>query len=105
MTDSDRVLSYLGLAQKSGQMVAGFNAVAAAIGKGRIKLVVMAGDISEHTAEKVERFCLRGQIPCFYLADRNKVGKAIGRDNRAVLGITSRELASALERILSSADR
>lgn len=86
-------------------MVAGFNAVAAAAGKDRIKLVVMAGDISAHTAEKVERFCLRGQIPCFCLADRNKLGKAIGRDNRAVLGITSRELALALERILSSADR
>jgi len=102
---NNQALSFLGLAQKAGEIVAGFHAVLAAAEKGRVKLVIMAGDISGNTAEKVERFCLRGEIPFYYVADRDRVGKAIGRNSRAVLGITSRELASALERVLSSIDR
>lgn len=95
----------MGLARRAGKVVLGFSAVRSGVEKGGVKLVVMAGDISGHTAEKVQRLCARNQVDCFFAADRYRLGKAVGREDQAVVGVVPGDLASAISKRVSSVDR
>ena len=48
-----KVLSLMGFAKKSGNVVSGVNTCGFAIGKGRAKLVILAGDISAGSEKKI----------------------------------------------------
>ena len=50
-----KLQSYLGFARKSGNLVMGFNSCVFAMKKGKIKLLIVAEDLSENTSEKIKK--------------------------------------------------
>ena len=48
-----KVISYLGFAKKSGNLLTGVNTCSFAMAKGKVKLVILAEDISENSRKKI----------------------------------------------------
>jgi ribosomal protein L7Ae-like RNA K-turn-binding protein len=102
---NNRILSLLGLSCRAGKAVLGFMPTQAALAKNKVKLIIIARDLSAHTREKVERLSQQKNVPLFEVPDRQELSTALGRDNLAVIGITCKEMAKALKESFSSADR
>ena len=48
-----KVISYLGFAKKSGNLLTGVNTCSFAMAKGKVKLMILAEDSSENSRKKI----------------------------------------------------
>lgn len=69
--------------------------------KGRIRLVIMAGDTAANTRKKMERICRRHDVPFYYLSNREELGRAIGKQAQVVLGLPAHGLTGLIMKELS----
>ncbi len=97
------ILNLLGLARRAGKVALGYTATTLAIKKGLVPLVLMATDTAPHTREKMERLCRKYCVDLYYLADQGELGRALGKNAQNVVGVTSKEMASALKKQILSA--
>lgn len=91
----------LGLAQRAGRLVSGFDAVKRAIVRGRAHLIVISQDASANTAERVRRIAAARGVPCVAWADMRTLGAAIGRRDRAVIAVVDPQMAEAVRKALA----
>lgn len=98
----NNLLNLLGIARKAGKLALGFTAASRAVKKGRAVLVLLATDTSPHTKEKIERLCRQYQVSVYYVADRNELGRALGKTSQAVIGLLSPEIGEALKTQLTA---
>ncbi len=71
-----RIQSLLGFARKAGQVITGFDKVAAALEKGRAAYVLQASDGSPDGCGKIKRLC--GDIPVFAVLTADETAQALG---------------------------
>lgn len=83
----DKLLTLLGFATRARKIIFGTNACAVSIKHRKVKLVIIAGDISENSEEKILRICENGKVPYIKILDRDTISAAVGKDNKTVLGI------------------
>ncbi|NLA58945.1 MAG: 50S ribosomal protein L7ae [Firmicutes bacterium] len=89
-----RVLSLLGFAQASGNLVSGYNSCLVALRRRRIELVVLASDASPGTKATFEK-AAKG-VPVLYVGTKEQLGAAIGKPARAVLCVKDAGIAQAI---------
>ncbi|MCR5618318.1 MAG: ribosomal L7Ae/L30e/S12e/Gadd45 family protein [Clostridiales bacterium] len=97
------ILRFLGLANRASKVVSGNDQIIDEARKGRIKLLIVARDISQNTFDKFLSVLatLESEIPSAYrFADKRSLGNAIGRPDRALVGITDEGFAGKLEIML-----
>jgi predicted RNA-binding protein YlxR (DUF448 family) len=78
-----RVLDRLGLEQRAGNLVTGFDKIKAALGKkasGRPQLIVTATDGADDGQRKIQT-AVGSDMPVVRLFDREALSKALGREN------------------------
>ena len=91
-------LSTLGLAFKAGKVITGEDIVLQNIRKGKVFLVFISSDSSQNTIKKFK------DKASFYNVDVNidfttiELSKAIGKENRHIIGITDRGFAKLLQK-------
>ncbi len=101
----DKTLSLLGLALRGGNLAVGEEPVAEACAAGRAKLVLTASDAAPNSADKAKRLAERSNVPCAVLPrTKAQTGFALGRSSCAVLAVTERGLAAAVEKRLAEED-
>ena len=102
---TDKTLSLLGLALRGGNLAVGEAPVDEACRTGRAKLVLAAADAAGNSAERARRLAERAAVP-FAVLPRTKeqTGLALGRSSCAVLAVTERGLAAAVEKRLAEED-
>lgn len=91
-----KILGLLGLATAGGRIAPGDTAVRDAIFRGKAQLVVLARDCGENTKEKFVRLCSEKEITCIEMFDKETIGKAIGKEGKAVIALTDRGFAEAV---------
>lgn len=91
-----KVLSFLGLAQRSGNLVTGEDTCQHHIKKGNIYLVVIAEDASENTKKKFQDMCKYRNIRYVIYGKREDLSHAVGKLNRAVYGIKDAAFANKI---------
>lgn len=96
-----RVYHLLGLAQKAGRLVSGFDAVERAVVRGRARLVIISQDAAARTAERMRRLADAKGVPWVTWAGKREIGEAIGRPDRAVVAIIDAGMAEAVRKALS----
>ncbi len=94
--NADRILSYLGLAQKSGRLKSGEFSVEKSIKDGSAKLVVISKDASDNTVKKFTDMCSYRNVPYIRFSDRDSIGRATGKNFRVTAAITDEGLAKAV---------
>lgn len=86
----------LGLAVKAGKAVSGEFSTEKTVKEGRAKLVLIAGDSSENTKKKFSQMCEYYHVPFFIISDKEALGRAMGKEQRACLAVEDEGLANAI---------
>ncbi|MFZ5827212.1 MAG: L7Ae/L30e/S12e/Gadd45 family ribosomal protein [Bacillota bacterium] len=92
--------SMLGLCQRAGKLVSGDFAVEQALRRGKADLLLLAEDASERTREKFLKLAEQAGTRCFSVGDRADFGSALGKADRAVVAIQSRDFTKGIIGIL-----
>ena len=89
----DKLLNYLGLAMRSGNLVSGDGAVLKAIRCGQAMAVVLARDAANNAKKKFADKCAFYRVPLIEYGSREQLGRSIGKHERVVLAVTDQGLA------------
>ena len=87
MSDSTKICGLIGIATKAGKIVAGTDACIEDMQKGKVKLVLVAEDASDRTKKNLEEEARKYQITMYTILSIEELSKAIGKVNKAVIGI------------------
>lgn len=98
------ILLFLGLATKAGKTVSGYDAVVQAARSGFAYLVLCSEDASAATVRKVESVCRQEALPFRLFSTREKLGRFLGKDDRAVACIIDKGFAGRLLQMLGEED-
>jgi len=83
-----RILGYLGLANKAGQVISGGSLVSDAIRSGQKPgLILVATDVSESIGEKIELLAAVHHITCFGILKKDDFGAILGKAPRSAVAI------------------
>jgi ribosomal protein L7Ae-like RNA K-turn-binding protein len=101
MTGAERPdLRLLGLAARAGALVYGTDLVRRAVRAGRIRLAIVASDISDNTREKLRPLLEHNGVAVIEGPDRGDLGALVGRGPLSVVGM---EEGSFADRLLEAA--
>lgn len=92
----NRVLSMLGIAAKSGNVVSGEFSTEKAIKTGKAYLVIVAEEASENTTKMFRNMTEFYGVPMICFGTKEELGKYIGKEFRASVAITDENLAKAI---------
>ena len=69
------------------------DAVSEAVKKRKVKLVIIANDISEKSKENIKYVCTNNEVITIELSNMEELGNIIGKKNRAIIGVTDKSFA------------
>lgn len=102
MINKDKTLGLLGLSSRAGKVVFGTDACIEYVNKNKIKLLLLAEDASDRTKLKFSEIAKKMQIHIYELGTIDEISKAIGKKNKAIIGITdinfSKEIVKRINR-------
>lgn len=101
MNNIDRIYSMLGLAQKGRNLLSGSEACKIAVMERKAKLVILSEDCARNTSKFFTDKCKHRNIPVIKLGSRERLGRAIGKDSRAVVAITDSGISRTILKIYS----
>ena len=102
---TQRVLRMIGLGVRSRGAVVGVERVREAAKKGRLALAVIATDASQHSMSKVVPLLVARRVRVVHAPKASDLGRAVGREQTAAVGIVDRQLAQGIRELLDSAPR
>lgn len=103
MRSPERFASLLGLAARAGALTCGTDLVRRAARDGRVRLVVVATDISDNSNDKLGPVIERRAIPRVDALDRAALGAAVGRARLSAVGVTDAAFATRLQELADAA--
>ena len=78
---------YLGFAKKSGNMMSGTNTCIFGISKGKVKLVILAEDISENSEKKIMKEIRKHGVRYVKYGRGDDLSHAVGTSGRSVFAV------------------
>jgi ribosomal protein L7Ae-like RNA K-turn-binding protein len=100
---AQRMLRLVGLGVRSRGVVVGVEQVREAVKKGKLALVVVAPDASQHSLSKVVPLLEARRVRIVHAPSASELGRAVGREQTAAVGIVDRELARGIRALADSA--
>lgn len=94
---NDKVLSMLGIAAKSGNVVSGEFSTEKAVKSGQAYLVIVSAEASENTKKSFFNMTDFYHVPCYCYGSKEDLGRCIGKEFRASLAVIDENLAQAVE--------
>ena len=91
---NQKVLSMLGLAARSRNVVSGGFATENAVKSGKAYLVIVSEDASDNTKKKFRNMCDYYHVPICFYKDKDTLGHAMGKEFRASLAILDEGFAT-----------
>ena len=101
MINYQKICGLIGLATKAGKIAAGSEACIEAIEKRSTKLILIAVDASERTKKLFQEKCKSFSIPIYEMLSIEELSKAIGKPNKAVIGIKEKGFSEAIGKIIN----
>ncbi|HEU5261464.1 MAG TPA: ribosomal L7Ae/L30e/S12e/Gadd45 family protein [Gemmatimonadales bacterium] len=91
-----RLVGLLGLGLRAGRVVVGVAGVRARLQRNALRCVVLAGDASPRTREKVERLARVRGVPIVWGPAAGQLGAGLGRPPVQAVGVEDAALARGL---------
>ena len=104
MENNKKILGLLGLCTKAGKIAFGTDACIDLINRNKIKLLIVANDASDRTKRNLEFICKQNNTKISCLGEIEKLSKAIGKNNKAVIGIKDINFANQIEKIINGGE-
>jgi ribosomal protein L7Ae-like RNA K-turn-binding protein len=83
----NKILTLLGFAKKSGNLISGENTCEIYVKKKKVKLLIIVEDASENTFDKMEKLSTKYGVKYVIFGKREELSSAIGSHNRTCFGI------------------
>ena len=81
------------------------DAVTEALQRNKVKLVIVTEDISDKSKESIEFVCNKQQVKLIILkCTMEDLGNTIGRNNRAIIGVTDNSFSDGIIKKISGGD-
>ena len=97
-----RVLALVGLGARGRLTVVGVEQVRAAALRGKLQYAVVALDASRHSLKKIVPMLEAKRIGYAEGRSATELGRAVGKDSAAVVGIIDPQLAAGVRRIVDT---
>ena len=97
-----KLLGLLGLGVRSRGAVVGVEQVRDAARRGKLKIAVVAPDVSRHSLEKVVPLLQAKRIRIVEGPSGVVLGRAVGRETTAVVGVVDGQLARGIRALLEA---
>lgn len=94
----NKVNGLLGIAAKAGKVISGMDLVLEEIAKKYVYLVIVAEDTSEKTIKNIKYYCNKGKVEMIIYGTIFDNSKAIGKHNKAIIGVKDKNLADAIKK-------
>jgi len=94
----DDVFSLLGITQKARKLISGQDSVERGVNAKKVFLIIVAKDTSKNTRKKMKNLSARKNVPMFFWGQSGELGRAIGNEQRKVIGITDKGIAKEIYR-------
>ena len=92
-----KILGMLGLASRARMITFGADSTEDNINK--IKLIIIAEDASERTKTKFSKLAENSKIPIIICGCIEELSKAIGKQNKAIIGVKENNIALEIEKL------
>lgn len=89
---------------RAGKVSFGADSVEEGIIKRKVKLVIISKDSSERTKNKFIEICEKNKLPVIIDWDIESLSKAIGKNNKAILGIKDTNFADSIQKKYNGGD-
>ena len=96
MKNNNKVLSLLGLATKAGKVASGEFSTEKSVKTGKGFLVLVADDASQNTRKKFQNMCDFYEVPIYFIANKEELGRFCGKEIRASLAVQDENFAKAM---------
>lgn len=93
---NNKILGLIGLAMKAGKVSFGADSVEESIIKGKVSLVILSEESSDRTKEKFVNICKKYKLPIIIYGTIESLSKAIGKNNKAIIGIKDVNLSKSI---------
>lgn len=90
------MLSLLGLATKAGKVASGEFSTEKSVKTGKGFLVLVADDASQNTKKKFQNMCDFYEVPIYFIANKEELGRFCGKEFRASLAVQDENFAKAM---------
>lgn len=94
MTPQDKQMNLLGLALRAGKLITGEELTIKAVQRKEAKLVIVAGDASNNTQEKLVNKCKYYHVPLDIAFTADEISAAIGK-SRSICAFTEKGFADS----------
>lgn len=91
-----KVLSMLGLATRSRNVVSGAFATEKAVKSGKAYMVIVADDASGNTKKKFRNMCVYYKVPIYEFGEKEILGHSMGKEERTSLAVTNEGFANSI---------
>jgi ribosomal protein L7Ae-like RNA K-turn-binding protein len=92
----NKIDSYLGFAKRSRNLVMGYNTCILAMNKRKLRLLILASDVSENTMKKLTSVANERKVVYRIYGTCDELSKAAGTVGRGVFGITDENFANVI---------
>ena len=101
---TNKVYGLLGISMKAGKLTFGTDSTMDMISRRKVKLVIVAKDSSERTINHFKEKCGEYNVSFYIFGHKESISKAIGKENKTVIGVKDKNLAEAIKKILDGGD-
>lgn len=95
-----KILGMLGISAKAGKVVCGTEATLDDIERKKVKIVIVANNASEKTKKNIKFVCDKKNIEILEFGSIDEISKAIGKNNKAIIGIKDKNLAEQIVKLI-----
>lgn len=96
----NKVLSLMGFAAKSRNLLTGYNTCSLQIKK--INLIILAIDLADNSKEKMKKLCKNENVRCIEFSTMDELSHITGKSNSGIFGITDAGFGAAIEKEIDS---
>ena len=96
---NNKILGLIGLAARARKISFGADSVELQAQKRKVYLIILAQDSSERTKDKFSKIAEKENVPIIIKGEIEDLSKAIGKSNKAIIGIEDINLSNEIQRI------
>lgn len=91
-----KVLRLLGLAMRAGALASGFDAAAAALDRGEVRLLLLAEETGASSKKKILRRAEEAGCPVYLIRDAEALARVTGAGRRSIVGVKDKNFAAGM---------
>ena len=90
--------------QKHGGLICGTDACMDLIQRKKVKLIIIASDAADRTKKNFKMLCEKKKIPICFFANQEELSKAIGKNNKVVIGIKNNNFKEQIVKLINGGE-